>query len=962
MAELAAGLNTLCFPPWDSLPYDRASPSASISGRRLATLAALAQPATTGPLVVVTTSPAAMQRIRPRGDVRSRTMRLAVGQPWSAPELLRVLAGAGYVEAEPANDPGEMAVRESLVDVFPVGAGEAVRVDLRDGVIAALRPYDPASQRSADGTSLHEILLPPGSEVPWDVDARARFGAAWERNGMGGHPLAAAVAAGRRPTGIEQWLPQFCDRTETLFSYFDPRAVLLEPGAEAAAEAWLTQLEDAFAMRRRMAEVERASDIAPYVALPPSDIALTFDEWRQTVKAAALLQSSFPQPASRQEKEPGGRPAGDLAGIAVGNLVVHPDHGIGLFDGFETVGAEGMESDCLRLLYAGGDKLLVPAETADQVHPYGGTATRLDKLGGAAWNRRLGRIKAELVKVAADLVATMATRSRAVCPPIGPPPGYARFAGRFPHEETRDQRRAIDDVLADLSSGRPMDRLVCGDVGFGKTEIALRAAFCVAGNGAQVAVIAPTRPLCRQHFDDFCARFAGWPWRVEMIARGASPSKTRTVTAGLADGAVSVAIGTQALLEASFARLGLVVVDEEQRLGVRDKERLKELGPCVHVVTMTATPIPRTLQMALAGLRDLSLIQTPPVARRPVRTFVLPFDPVSVRQALMREFRRGGQSFVICPRIEDIPVLEERLRAVVPELDTAVLHGRLSPSAMDRTLTAFAEGRHDLMLATNIVENGLNLVRANTIVVHRADMFGLAALHQLRGRVGRGAVQAYAYLTHEPGAELPEAAARRLDTIAAIAGPGAGFQLALHDRDMRGAGALFGEAQAGHLKDLGPVYLDALMRQAVAEVRGEPPRPAAPTVRLGATARLPEGYVADPAIRLWFYRRLARDDEPATAITSELADRFGPLPPEAELAVAVHKLVRLCGRMGIVLLEAGPKGAVIEFRDAVHRSQFRERVPDTQIRKDGRLAVRGPWQDPERRARDLLDLIEGAAP
>ena len=964
LAAFASSLRVLPFPPWDTLPYDRSSPSAGVSGARLATLAALA-PANgrRQSLLVVTTARAALQRLPSRASVSAGSHTLRVGDHAEAQRLRDRLVAAGYAEAEPANDPGEIALREGLIDVYPPGAARPVRIEIADGRIVAMRPYDPLSQRS-QGDGRAEILLPPGAEIPWDTASRERFVIAW-RNRFGvaadAHPLVAAVRAGRHARGAEHWLPLFCDRTETLLDYVPDAPVYVDADGDRAAQVWLEQLHAAFAMRHDRAGLEAESGLPPYNPLAPEDTHLTQEQWRQMVVARGhVLTESLPEPPAGEDDggvgEPGG--AAEVAGIGPGDLVIHGEHGLGLFDGFEVVEAEGLVADCLRLLYAKGDKLLVPAENADQVHAYGGDSRRLDHLGTAAWPRRRQRLKEEIGQLAGQLVATMAARDSADCPAMPVPADYRRFADRFPHEETRDKRHAIRAVLDDLGSCRPMDRLVCGDVGFGKTEVALRAAFVVAAQGRQVAIIAPTTPLCRQHYDELCNRLSGWPWRIAHLSRVIPAAAGKRIKDELQTGEITIAVGTQALLEAKFARLGLVVVDEEQRLGVRDKERLKEFGPCTHVLTMTATPIPRTLHLATAGLRDLSLIRTAPVARRPVRTFVLAFDPVTLRQALLRERNRGGQSLCICPRIHDIAPLRDRLAELVPEFDMAVVHGRLAPRAMEDTLAAFANGDHDILLATNIVETGLNLPGANTLIVHRAEMFGLAALHQLRGRVGRGAVQAYCYLTTEPGVEVSEVARRRLEAIATHSHPGAGFQLALADRDLRGSGSLLGEAQAGHFRDIGAELLEELMREAVAEARGES-IPAPPAISLGASARLPETYIADPAVRLGFYRRLAKGDEPTAAIAAELTDRFGPPPPEVDLALAAHQLGRLCRGLGISALEAGPKGAVFSFANDGGRDAFLRSRPDSKLRSDGRVAVRGEWSDAQHRADALRSILAG---
>ncbi|MFQ5971794.1 MAG: transcription-repair coupling factor, partial [Alphaproteobacteria bacterium] len=610
------------------------------------------------------------------------------------------------------------------------------------------------------------------------------------------------------------------------------------------------------------------------------------------------------------------------------DLVVHVDHGIGRYAALETLEIGGAPHDCLRILYAGGDKLYIPVENLEVLSRYGSedADVPLDKLGGVGWQSRKARIKKRINDIAQQLLEVAAARELRRVPTIMPPAGlYEEFVARFPYYETDDQDRAIAVTIDDLGAGRPMDRLICGDVGFGKTEVALRAAFVAAMNGHQVAVVVPTTLLARQHYQTFRERFAGLPIRIEQLSRLVSSKKAREVRDDLASGQVDIIIGTHVLLGRSirFRDLGVLIVDEEQWFGVAQKEQLKKLKADVHVLTLTATPIPRTLQLALSGVRELSLIATPPVDRLAVRTFVLPYDPVIVREAIMREHFRGGQIFYISPRIEDLPEVEERLKRNVPEIKFAVAHGQLPARELERVMSAFYDGDFHLLLSTSIVESGLDIPRANTIIIHRADMFGLAQLYQLRGRVGRSKMRAYAYLTVPADRKLTTTARQRLDVMQTLDTLGAGFSLASHDLDIRGAGNLLGEEQSGHIKEVGVELYQQMLEEAVAETRDAKRGPEVekrdewtPSITVGTPILIPEAYVSDLDVRLSLYRRIANlvSEEEIEGFAAEMIDRFGSLPPEVENLLSVIALKRLCRNAGVEKLDAGPKGAVVSFR------------------------------------------------
>ena len=645
----------------------------------------------------------------------------------------------------------------------------------------------------------------------------------------------------------------------------------------------------------------------------------------------------------------------EATSLAPGDLVVHVDHGIGRFAGLQAIEAAGAPHDCLEIHYACGDKLFLPVENVDLLSRYGSeeTAVDLDRLGGGNWQARKARMKSRIREIAGELIKIAAERQLREAPRLTVGPGaYDEFCAGFPYEETDDQLAAIDATLKDLGSGRPMDRLVCGDVGFGKTEVALRAAFVAAISGKQVAVVVPTTLLARQHFKTFSERFRGFPVNVAQASRLVPPAELSKVRAGLADGTVDIVIGTHALLgkNIKFKDLTLLVVDEEQHFGVAHKEKLKTLRSEVHVLTLTATPIPRTLQLALTGVRDLSIIASPPVDRLAVRTFVSPFDPITVREALLREKYRGGQAFYVCPRIEDLAGTKDFLDKNVTEVRTAVAHGQMPATTLDDVMSAFYDGKYDVLLSTTIIESGLDIPTANTLIVHRADRFGLAQLYQLRGRVGRAKLRAYALFTLPAQKPITIQAERRLKVLQSLDTLGAGFQLASHDLDIRGAGNLLGEEQSGHIKEVGFELYQQMLEEAVMSLKAGITAPVAdrwsPQITIGTALLIPEKYVADLSVRLALYRRLAEieDEHAIDAFAAELVDRFGKLPQEVEHLLQVVAIKTLSRRANVEKVEAGPKGIVLSFRDNVFANPegliafIREQGSAVRMRNDPKTA------------------------
>jgi transcription-repair coupling factor (superfamily II helicase) len=1054
LAFFAPEIEVLRFPAWDCLPYDRVSPNPILVSERITTLARLAEKPGQ-PRILLTTVNALVQLVPPRSAFRDASLVLTAGADIAPDRLARFLDANGYGRAGTVMEPGEYAIRGGIIDIFPAGEADPVRLDLFGDTIESIRNFDPGTQRSAG--KRQRLVLRPVSEVPLDKDAVSRFRAGW-RDAFGqdaaDDPIYQAVSDGRRHAGIEHWVPLFHPAMETLLDHLTDgdakgaASVSLDHQADAVLAARLEMIADHFAARTM---VPRDGEV-PYRPLPPDRLYLNRAGWdamlsdgplqaftpfarpdgaagvdgggrpgpifaqgtggpgvgifdqlraqaarwteegRRIVIAAwtrgsrerlahLMREHGFKDPAQEDDyaavrRKPAGsvslvtlgvergfvadrialvgeqdllgerisRPArsrkradqfiAEATEIAEGDLVVHQEYGIGRYAGLETLSVSGAPHDCLRLIYDGDEKLFLPVENIEVLSRFGSETqgVALDKLGGAGWQTRKARMKSRIRDMAAALIRIAAARKVQDAPSMAPAEGsWDEFCARFPFAETEDQARAIADVLEDLASGRPMDRLVCGDVGFGKTEVALRAAFVAAMTGAQVAVVVPTTLLARQHFRTFSARFQGLPVKIAQLSRMVPAKEANEVRRGIADGSVNIVVGTHALLakSISFADLGLLIVDEEQHFGVAHKERLKQLKDDVHVLTLTATPIPRTLQLSLAGVREMSLIATPPVDRLAVRTFIMPFDQVVVREAIQRERFRGGQVFCVVPRIEDLYRMSERLAEIVPEARTIQAHGRLAPTELERVMTEFGDGKYDILLSTNIVESGLDMPAVNTLLIHRADMFGLGQLYQLRGRVGRGKQRGYAYLTWPQTHRLSAAAEKRLTVMQTLDALGAGFTLASHDLDIRGAGNLLGDEQSGHIREVGIELYQQMLEDAVIELRAEKggarahaDRDWTPNISLGLPVLIPEDYVRDLPVRLGLYRRIGAlaSDAEAEAMAAELVDRFGKLPEAVENLLSVMALKRACREAGVEKLEAGPKGMVLTFRGNVFRN------------------------------------------
>ena len=706
------------------------------------------------------------------------------------------------------------------------------------------------------------------------------------------------------------------------------RAVVIASWSEGARERLRGLLTDQdLAITKEIKDFREVADKGLYLIIWPLEAGFTAPKLAVISEQDVLGDRLVAKPRRKRKADNFLR---EVDTLSVGDLVVHVEHGVGRYLGLETITALGAPHACVALEYAENAKLYLPVENIELLSRYGHEEGLLDRLGGGAWQAKKAKLKQRIREIADKLMRIAAERALRHAPILEAPHSiWEAFAARFPYTETEDQLSAIADVVTDLEKGSPMDRLVVGDVGFGKTEVAMRAAFVAAMAGMQVAIIAPTTLLARQHFRSFVERFRGFPIIVRPLSRFVSTKDANATRAGLTDGTVDIVVGTHALLAkgVKFKNLGLLVIDEEQHFGVGHKERLKEMRAEIHVLTLTATPIPRTLQLSLTGVRDLSIIATPPVDRLAIRTYVSEFDTITIREALLREHFRGGQSFYVVPRISDLHEIEDFLKTHVPEVSYVIAHGQLAAGDLDDRMNQFYDGKYDVLVATSIVESGLDIPTANTMIVHRADMFGLSQLYQIRGRVGRAKTRAYCFLTTKARSPLTPQATKRLRLMASLDSLGAGFNLASHDLDLRGAGNLLGEEQSGHIKEVGYELYQAMLEETIAKIKsGELEGLSAvddqwsPQINLGVPVMIPEGYIPDLDIRLGLYRRLSglATKVELEGFAAELIDRFGPIPREVNTLMLIVRIKSMCKRAGISRIDAGVKGATVQF----HNNKF----------------------------------------
>lgn len=1100
MPFFAQGVEIIKFPAWDCLPYDRASPRPSLVAERVRALATLAAYDGTRPLLVLTTANAVLQKLPPKALMQLAVLEVAPKNNVRRERLEAFLQTNGYRRAGKAVEPGEFALRGSIVDIVPAGESAGVRLDFFGDELESIRAFDPLTQISTEKRErftllpVSEILFSPGRIDRFRAEYRAQFGAA-QREDF----LYEAISNGMHYPGMEHWLPLFYESLDTLHSYLPDATLTFDYQSDAAIAERHEAIRDYFTARQ-LALQEKRFEGGVYHPLAPEKLYMMSDAWQQaleqrhcawftpfasegerpavslnyraSVNLAAvrrteasdinpfeqlrlhandmraqgkvtllaclsagsrerimhLLQEREAHTLRIDEWNDAPRISGKSIGLAVlplehgfetenlaliteqdllgekiirakpkkktsdvflaeaanfseGELVVHREHGIGRFAGLITLEAAGAKHDCLKLIYADDDKLFLPVENIELVSRFGSEeeGVRLDKLGGASWQARKARMKQRIKLAAAALIETAAARQVKSGPVLECAGNdYEAFCAGFPYAETEDQDRSISEVLEDVVEGRPMDRLICGDVGFGKTEVALRAAFVAVHSApkVQVAVVVPTTLLARQHYKNFAERFANFNVTVRQLSRMVPAKQQKETRELLEKGDVDIVVGTHAVLakHIKFANLGLVIVDEEQHFGVAQKERLKELRSDVHVLTLSATPIPRTLQMALSGVRSLSLITTPPVDRLAVRSFVMPYDPVVLREAILREQHRGGRVFFVTQRIKDLAELKVKLAELVPEVKVAVAHGQMPPSELDGIMNDFYDGKYDLLLSTAIVESGLDIPTANTMIIHRADRFGLSQLYQLRGRVGRGKLRAYAYFLLPSGKELTKNATRRLEVMQSLDTLGAGFTLASHDMDIRGFGNLVGEEQSGHIREVGIELYQQMLEDAInnlktrANLQDESETPDtdwSPQINLGMSVLIPEEYVADLQLRLGLYRRAGSlaDAAELDAFAAELVDRFGALPSEVEQLLATVRLKQLCKAACIERIDAGPKGAVLSFRNNVFSAPekllaYIARHPTTlKLRPDQKLVYTREWKAPADKMKALKQLL-----
>lgn len=1071
---IAPEIDILTFPAWDTVPYDRVSPNPTILSKRIETLAKLVLDDAQKRKVVLTSIGAAIQKLPPKKIFLNTRKSIQVGGKLNFDEFLHYVAINGYSRVEQVMESGEYAVRGDIIDIFPSGAEQPLRIDLFDDEVEWLRLFDVETQRSTEDLkfysfdSANEVVLDKNTIKTFRSKYREAFGADGLKD-----ELYESISEGKKYLGMENWLPFFYeDGLPSIFDYLPNADIILGIDCDNALKAKEETIADHYDARIEALKIREASDVDRYHPIEPGalyintqkflelvhsrsyvklskrsmpegndnidygavpqkifaslkninnltvyeDLAkdceankakkkiiccytqgsldrmhnllqenkftnlVIAENWKDALKNASKgkivltvleLQHGFINKdffiATEQDiwgerknirthkKVSAENLISDISSLNVGEYVVHIEHGIGRFDGLENIVTDGVAHDCLKLIYANNDKLYVPVENIDVISRYGAEDSNvtLDTLGGSAWEAKKSRVKEKIKDIAEKLIQIAAQRKMKKAEIFVPERGlYDEFCSRFLYTETDDQLSAVNDVFKDLSLGYPMDRLVCGDVGFGKTEVALRAAFTVATSGAQVALIVPTTLLARQHYLNFKERFQGFPVKVKMLSRLVTPKESREIKQELKDGSLEIVIGTHALLakDIEFCNLGLLIIDEEQHFGVAHKERLKHLKSDVHILTLSATPIPRTLQLSLTGVKQLSIIATPPVDRLAARTFVMPFDRVMIKEAIYREKYRGGQIFFVCPRVSDILQIEPKLKELVPDIKIAVAHGQMSPTHLEEVMCDFADGKADILLSTTIIESGIDLPKVNTMIIYRADMFGLAQLYQLRGRIGRSKLRGYCYFTVPNQKVLTPVAEKRLSILQALNQLGAGFSLANHDLDIRGAGNILGVEQSGHIKDVGIALYHHLLEEEINRIKarqaGEDVSVVAPSsdwsvqILTGVPIIIPEKYVADLGVRLGLYKRIGslKTVEEINDMREELIDRFGPIPEEVENLLKTVEIKQICMLCGIERVEAGARGILIAF----HNNTFKnvDKLMDFVTKQLGAIKIR----------------------
>lgn len=1076
---LPSETDILEFPPYDTRPYDKISPSNSVISKRLKTLVSLCH--LENKYVVVTTLDAVMQYLPPKTEVENNSLRLKVGQKANRVKLIENLVASGFVRLSNAFHAGEFAVKGSILDIVTEEGFTGHRIDFFGDDIESIRIFNIESQATIDKADKVEIIpsteifITPNSKELFNERARLKFGLKAEN-------LIEQIEDNRKPQAAENLLPLFydkcsdftdhlplnsklllpntheisynsafskveemyeerkkyCERTKEDFFFLEPYERSIEPDkfkkilskfssetyvnfvlndetlkaapsfaslAKAEKDSafnlfnkYVSQLKNKHVMIGCFSEgsLDRIKNFAKDHEIIISQIS-SYDQLKNSPKGIVYagicpLDSGFEteellvvseQDILGERLSKRGKSSttsanvfADFAALSVGEIVVHIEHGIGRFEGIETIKVANFVRDFIKITYAGSDKLYVPVENFDLISRYGSDTNELDKLGATSWQTRKAKLKNRIKLAAEQLLKTAAERAISASDPLVPLAGaFEEFVEKFPYVETNDQLSAIEAILEDFASGKPMDRLVCGDVGFGKTEVALRAAFIAvaSGHNLQVAVLVPTTLLARQHFKTFSERFEGFPIRIKQLSKFTQRSEVKHTKKAIEEGGVDIIIGTHALLakDIKFKNLGMIIIDEEQHFGVSQKERLKELKANTHVLTLSATPIPRTLQMSLSGIKDLSIIATPPVDRLPIRTYVMPYDGLTIREAILREFYRSGRVFYVTPRTAYLDSIMEKLKEILPEIKAVKAHGGMTASELDQIMNDFYDGKYHVLVSTTIVESGLDVPFANTMIVDRADMFGLAQLYQIRGRVGRSNNQAYAYLTYPDGIKLNDIAQKRLSILGAIDNLGAGFSIASHDMDIRGYGNLVGDEQSGHIKEVGIELYQHMLEEAVSQIKlekDEAPQDKdwSPVLNIGISIQIPETYIEDAASRLAMYRKIASisDEIALESIAAEMTDRYGKMPEEADHLFAIVKLKSLAKIANIEKLDIGEKGVLVAFKNGIPVSV--EKVLDfvaksngeAKLRPDQKLFISRTWGSSESTIKGVEKILK----
>jgi transcription-repair coupling factor (superfamily II helicase) len=1018
--------NCHSFPSWETLPYDRFSPHADLTSDRLSCLLQLKNMESGCAFVAANTL---LYRLMPRQHLEQHAHLYRVGMQVNLTQLIKTLTQSGYNSANTVYEHGDFANRGSLLDIFPMGSKQPIRLDFFDDEIESIRLFDPETQRTTRNIDSFKLL--PAEEYPLDEEGIQHFRQAW-RDTFPGNPMDApiyqSISEQRSAAGAEYYLPLFYDKLNTLFDYlpentrilltpkcmnafsqsydslckryeslrYDQQHPLCKPRSIALDTHELNTQLEAFRVTQ-LQEVTEDSSL-PEIRIDHRNLnplkrftefltglhttrvivcaetagrktvlldllrenkldAVDGGGWEDAhagsqplvVIAAALQlgfeskdngivyiteQELFGSKQAQLQREDSKQKSVDpnslirnLVELNTGDPVVHRQHGIALYRGLTSLTTDGVESEYLLLEYANSDKLYVPVVSLQCITRYLGADAEhapVSRLGSGSWEQATEKAKKRIKDIAAELLVTYSQREHSKGFAFNPPNAeFLQFRTSFPFTETPDQRKTIDGIIDNMVSDSPMDRLVCGDVGFGKTEVAMQAAFLAIQSHKQVVVLAPTTLLANQHMKNFQDRFADWPIRIALCSRAVAGKALTEMKTQLGSGSLDIVIGTHKLLnpEIQFKDLGLLIVDEEHRFGVSHKEKIKAMRNNIDILTMTATPIPRTLNMALSKMRDLSIIATPPSQRLAIKTFIRPYRSELIKESIERELSRGGQVYFLHNDIATMPRLEESLQELIPGLRTVTAHGQMSESHLERIMTGFCHQQYQVLITTTIIESGIDVPNANTILINNADKFGLAQLHQLRGRVGRSHHQAYAFLLTDPHRKLRPDAKKRLEALELLTDLGSGFALAMQDLEIRGAGELLGDDQSGHIQKIGfSLYLELLdeaMQSLNAKDSEAKPAPIAADVDLGISTLLTADYVHDVSERLTLYKRLASSKHPDTvdSFKGELIDRFGPLNPAGNNLIGVTKLTLLANSLGIKKIRSGREYGLITFTE-----------------------------------------------